>query len=121
MAVSSTGYLNVNLFKDLLANASPELNLLGGSGKLYGLEADNSQNTSAVYVKLYNSAAPLVGTDAPEWVFKVAAGKKRFQPLGSRGTGRSFATALSFACVTAGGTGGSTSPTNPVKLTLATD
>lgn len=35
------------------------------------------------------------------------------------GPGKIFATALSAACVTTGGTAGVTSPTNPVIVTLA--
>jgi hypothetical protein len=112
--------LNTRLFTDIVADASPEQDLLAGTGTLYGFEADNSQNTVAVYLKFYDALTVTVGTDAPTWVMMLPAGEVRKGVFGSRGTGRAFATGVSLCCVTTGGTGGVTAPINPVKVSLAT-
>ena len=121
MALSVHGFLNARLFTDIIADASPEQNLTSGAGTAFGFEADNSQNVVPVYLKFYNSISVSVGTDAPTWVFMIPAGEVRKGCFNSRGLGRVFATCVSLCCVTTGGTGGNTSPTNPVKVSLATN
>lgn len=122
MSVSAHGFLATSNFKDVLANATAELDLSGGASvAAFVVSVDNSQNNVAVYLKIYNATAPTVGTTAPEWVFKCPAGAKRTQAFGTRATGRTLATGLSFAVVTAGGTAGTTGPTNPVGVQIATN
>jgi hypothetical protein len=136
MAVSSAGFLGTSVFRDLDVDGSVEL-LFTGAIVLYGIEVDNSQNDSDVFLKLWDSAGVSVGTDAPDLVFRVEAGQKLFQPLvfadlsdlAAQGLdtgnivekGSTFTTGLSVACVTTGGTAGTTSPTNDVTATLITD
>jgi len=91
------------------------------SAVLYSVFVDNSANAAASYVKLYNvaSGSVVVGTTAPDEVIYVPAGVviEHFFYTGST-PGKTFATALSAACVTTGGTGGTTAPLSAVKATL---
>lgn len=82
------------------------------------LEATNG-SSAVVYVKLYDSQSPTVGTDAPEVIFPVAAGTSR--TLNIVGTGHTFAAGISLATVTTAGTGGTASPSGgDVKVSLIT-
>lgn len=123
MAVSSFGYLGAAQFVDLDLDASPEV--LPPTGvtalTLYGIYADNSANAEDVFVKIWDHAGPTVGTTDPDTVVRVEAGDDIFIPFGSEGEGVGIATGLNVACVTTGGTAGTTSPTNDVKATLITD
>lgn len=85
------------------------------SGTIYSITIDNSANGAASYVKLYDvaSGSVTVGTTAPDWIFKVAASVKRTVVFPE---GLAFATALTEASVTAGGTAGTTGPTSDVNL-----
>ena len=49
--------------------------LKGSSGTLYKVEIDNTANSVAVFVKLYNNGggAPTAGSTDPNFVFKCAA------------------------------------------------
>ena len=103
------------------ATSTPDNAVAGGAGILLQVDIDNTANTDAVYVKLYNHASPTVGgggATAPEWVFKCPASVRR---IFSCTPGSNFATNLSLACVTTGGTAGTTSPTNAVTVRLLLD
>ena len=78
---------------------------------LYEIEIDNTANAASTFVKLYNNAAPTVGTTAPDMIILVPASVSRTLVIPS---GITFATALSIAALTAGGTAGSTGPTSDV-------
>lgn len=92
-----------------------EQTLKASSGSVYYLKGDNTANTSDdVWIKFYDAASPVVGTDAPYLSFKVRKGETVEI---SDPEGFAFATAISCACVTEADTGGTSSPTNPVNLT----
>ena len=96
--------------------------LVVGSGAetLYSVEVDNRNNTAVTYLKLYDDAAPSVGTDAPEVILRVPASTRMVHHLNG-GVGLVFGTALSMVCVTGGGTAGATAPTNDVRVDLITN
>jgi hypothetical protein len=85
------------------------------SATLYELELDNSANAAASYFKIYNTGAPTVGSTVPDWVVMVPASTSRTLVVPS---GLVFGTALSYACTTAGGTSGSTSPSSAFALKM---
>lgn len=92
------------------------------SAVVYSVIIDNSQNIGAAcYVKIFNLAAGsvILGTTAPDEIIYVPAGKviTHFMFTGSV-PGKTFANALSAACVTAGGTAGTNPPANPVDVTI---
>tara|TARA_R110002020_G_scaffold19780_5_gene67939 strand:- start:1091 stop:1459 length:369 start_codon:yes stop_codon:yes gene_type:complete len=100
------------------ATATPDNAVAGGAGVLFQVDIDNTANTDAVYVKLYNNASPTIGSTPPEWVLKCPASVRR---VFSCTPGSIFATNLSLACVTTGGTAGTASPTNAVAVRLLLD
>lgn len=102
-------------------NADIDENIAGidsGSGNIEGLVLDNTANAAASYLKLWNTASGsvTVGTTAPDIVILVPASTKIALHFGE--TGLAYGTALSAACVTTGGTAGTTPPTSAVKITL---
>lgn len=88
------------------------------AGSVYAVKIDNTLNTGAPsYVKFYNLAAPTVGTTEPLLVLFAPQGavvRWAFSP------GIAFSTAITVACVTQGGTGGTTNPTNAVNIIVDT-
>ncbi len=94
--------------------------VVGTTPKVYAWEIDNSANSSAVYFKVYDAASPSVGTTAPHWCIKVPASTVLPIPTVS-GDGHTFAAKCNMACVAEPGTPGTTSPTNPVKVSVWTD
>jgi hypothetical protein len=87
------------------------------------IQIDNTANGGVPsYLKLFNatSGSVTLGTTAPDMVLYAESGKLdtfNFQSGASQGI--TFATALTMACVTTGGTAGVTGPTNPVIVTVA--
>jgi len=92
------------------------------SAVVYSVQIDNTANVGAAcYVKLYNLAAGnvTVGTTPPDEIIYVPAGVKVTHTLFTGANpGKTFNTALSACCVTAGGTGGSTPPSSSVPVTV---
>ena len=87
--------------------------LKGSSGKIFKVEIDNTANTAAVFVKLWDTTGSVtVGTTDPHFTFKCPASALRVYSCPS---GAAFAAGAKAACVTdGGGTAGTTSPTNDV-------
>jgi len=87
------------------------------SGTIYAIIIDNSANAAASFLKLWDLASGdvTVGTTAPDWIVKVPASVKRTIAIPE---GLAFATALTAACATAGGTAGSTNPTSDVDASI---
>jgi hypothetical protein len=92
------------------------------SAIVYSVFVDNSGNGgAAAYVKLWNTASGsvTVGTTPPDEVIYVPSGATIEQLLFTKSAiGKTFGTALTAACVTTGGTAGTTPPTNPVIVTI---
>lgn len=92
------------------------------SAVVYSLLIDNTANAGAPsYVKLFNLASGSVtlGTTAPDEIIFVPGGAKVTHVLYAGAVaGKTFATALSAACVTTGGTAGTTSPVSAVPVTI---
>lgn len=109
--------LGTRIIRDDDADATSENDVLSGAATIIRVKVDNTANGHDVYLKLYNDAAPTVGTTAPNIVIPAKAGKSAILAI-QGGSGISFGTALSFACVTTGGTGGTTSPTNSVIVDI---
>lgn len=89
---------------------------------VYQVLIDNSANAAAAsYVKLFNVASGSVtlGTTAPDEIIYCPANSRRTQLLfNNNSPGITFGTALSAACVTAGGTAGVTAPSSSVVVTI---
>ena len=98
---------------DTSVDATAVNNVSGGTTVLSYIELDNTANSVASYLKVYNLASPTVGTSSPDIVVRAAAQTKEYFICPQ---GVDFGTALSYACVTTGGTAGTTSPTYSVIL-----
>jgi len=91
----------------------------GGASTPVLLKIDNTANAAATsYACFYNAVNPTIGTTAPDIVIPVVGGATVNVAI-HRATaiGTPFATGLSIACKTAGGTAGTTAPTSDVVLT----
>jgi hypothetical protein len=110
---------SLKIIRDTDADATSESNVTGAAATISLIEVDNTANASTtVFLKLYNSAAPTIGTTAPDIVIPAGGGQIVRAALASA-TAISFATGLSFACVTnGGGTAGTTSPVNDVAVAI---
>lgn len=87
------------------------------AGTIHALIIDNTANAAITYIKLYHAltGSVTVGTTAPDDIIAIPASVKRTISFVE---GLGFLTGLSVAAVTAGGTGGTTSPTSSVILTV---
>jgi hypothetical protein len=92
-----------------------------GSVTVYFITVNNSANAASAYVKLYNTASVVaVGTTVPDEVIHAPAGQTITHVLYTGSTpGKAFGSAIAAACVTTGGTAGTTAPTNAVPVTVA--
>jgi hypothetical protein len=103
------------------ATATADNAVAGGAGVLLQVDIDNTGNSNAVYVKLWNHASPTVGGvggTPSEWVFKCPGLVRR---VFTCTPGSAFATNLSMACVTSAAQTSNTSPQNPVAVRLLLD
>jgi hypothetical protein len=97
------------------ATATPDNDVANGALTVTLVDVDNTANgAAACYLKCYDHAAPTVGTTAPDVILKVPAGQRR---VCCWPEGLAF-TKLSVACVTAGGTAGTTSPAAAVPVRI---
>jgi hypothetical protein len=81
---------------------------------LHSIDADNEDNASPSYVKIYDSDSVIVvGTTVPDYVFLIPASTRLVIEIPG---GVELQSGAQVATVTAGGTGGTTSPTSSVPL-----
>lgn len=92
-------------------------NVTGAAGSMFQLDVDNTANAdNPAYLKIYDTAAPVVGTTAPDFILRVPVNQRRSIVIPD---GWDFL-ALSFACVISGGTAGTTPPTSAVIVKVVT-
>lgn len=117
--MSFTSRANISDWRfDVDVNGTGKL-LVSGTPALVALEVDNTQNSIDVFLKIWDKAtAPVIGTDDPDIVIRVSAGTKLVVPYPSDGDGVLFINPMYVACVTTGGTTGTTSPPNTVTATI---
>ena len=112
---------NEIIFNDTAMGATADA-IKGSSAKIYAVTIDNSANGGAAsYVKLFNLAAGSVvpGTTAPDEIIYVPAGAVITHTFFTGANpGKTFASALSAICVTAGGTAGTTPPVSNVSVSV---
>ncbi len=112
---------NLVLFTDTVMGSAVDA-VKASSAKVYSIMVDNSANGGAAsYVKLFNLAAGSVsvGVTAPDEIIYVPAGQViTVSYFTGAVPGKTFASALSAFCVTAGGTAGSTPPVSAVIVSI---
>jgi hypothetical protein len=104
------------LIVDTVANATSKNSVTGAAGTIYMIDIDNTGNSVASYFKIFDTATVTVGTTVPDYVFKIPSSQRRCIAIPE---GLDF-TNLSCACTTAGGTAGTTGPTNAVTVRMVT-
>lgn len=91
------------------------------SAVVYSISVNNAANAAASYVKLWNvaSGSVTVGTTAPDLIIYVPGLSTIVQNWFTLSApGITLATAVSMACVTTGGTAGTTPPGSSVIVSL---
>lgn len=114
------GPLNQTLFFDSAVGSSVD-GIKSGPGTIYSVAADNSLNSSASYIRLFDLASADVtnGTTSPSWILKVLPNVSNVFYFNGRSAGLAFGTALSASASTSAGTSGTTAPANSMKVTIA--
>ena len=90
----------------------------GSSLVIHSIEIDNTLNAASedVWLCLFNTTGSVtVGTTAPDMALPCEGGKR---VTFASTTGFTMNTGLKIACKTTGGTAGTTSPTNDVKVRI---
>mgnify|MGYP001593378442 CR=1 FL=1 len=105
----------LRIIADVDVDEVSENNVNDGAATLYAVTIDNAANAAYEFFKAYNAAVPVVGTTDPDMILMVPASVVRTYVFK---TGNSFATALSYAMVTAAGTAGTTGPTSNVLVKI---
>lgn len=98
------------------ASSNVAVAVLAGAGVMYQIDVDNSNNSGAVYAKLWNVAAGsvTVGTTAPNLQVRCPGGERKAFTYGPFGV--AFATAITLATTTDPGTAGASAPANNVTV-----
>ena len=97
-------YIGQNLLEDTDCDHTVETGK-GSSGNMYQVLINNNANSSAVYLKLYDTTGTVtLGSSHPDFVFPCPATSTRQYNFHD---GLPFATGLKFLCSTVGGTGDS--------------
>jgi hypothetical protein len=97
-------------------NATAKSNVTGGACSVYLIELTNS-SAQAVYFKIFDIGAPVVGTTSPAFKVPVAAGGSLSVAFPS---GLALITGLSYACTQEEADTGTTNPTSAVTLKMVT-
>jgi hypothetical protein len=90
--------------------------VIAGTVKIQVVDVDNTANSAKTYLKVYDAAtagAVTVGTTVPAHIFMVPPGVRRAYTIPE---GLLHSAGIVYAALTAGGTAGTTSPTNPVPV-----
>lgn len=89
------------------------------SGSIYSVYIDNTANSSAMYVKLFENASPTLGTTDPGFLFSVGASSTIQYNFPQ---GIAYSTALKWAVVQGGTDDNTTGPGSAVivRITIST-
>lgn len=114
--VSDTA-LASSLFSDT-ANTSTVVAVKASSASVSYIEADNTVNAAATYLKIWNvgSGSVVIGTTVPDMIVLLPASTKVMLVFP---TALVFATALSLACTTTAALAGVTGPGTALSVKVA--
>jgi len=118
--VNASSPASESIYQDTQMGNTPG-GVKASSALVYSVIADNSANSVASYVKLYNQASGsvIVGSSDPDDIILVPANQIVTVSFKTGAlAGKSFGTALTVAAVTTGGTSGAVAPTNPVVVSV---
>jgi hypothetical protein len=108
------------IFTDTAIGAAVDA-VKASSAVVYSITVNNSANAAASYLKVWNvaSGSVTVGTTAPDIVIFIPASTTIVQNYFTLAVpGLTLGTAVSMACVTTGGTAGTTPPVSSVSCSV---
>ena len=111
------GPFGANVFVDSDADETASDAITGGAKTVYVVDINNT-SAEKVYTKLYNNAAPSVGSTAVDGLFPCAAGSTIAYAIPD---GLNYDTNVSVACVQEAGDAGTTGPSSVVTVKLLTN
>jgi len=115
---TQAGPVAAKLVLDTDADEQAKNNVTNTTGDIYLIDVDNTSNgAQAVYLKLYDALVCSPGTTEPDMIIPITAGNREVLSFVE---GKAFSTGISYCCVTAGGTSGTTGPTNAVTVRIVT-
>jgi hypothetical protein len=109
------------IYNDTAIGSLPDA-IKSGSTRLYYVIIDNTANSAASYVKLFNntSGSITVGTTAPDEIIYIPGlSIITHMFFTSAAPGKVFGTALTAICVTTAGTAGTVPPASSVNFTAS--
>lgn len=106
MALSATlplARITSQMVKQTAVGATADNNITGSNATLYVLDATNNHSTATGWLKIFDDAAPTVGTTTPDIVIPLAGNQRQVVTIAE---GITSTNAISWAFVNAAGTGG---------------
>ena len=113
--------VNQIIFTDTALAATVDA-VKASSAVVSSISVNNSANAAASYVKIWNVAqgSVVLGTTAPDKIIWIPASSIVTENFFTAGApGLTFGTALSIACVTTGGTAGTSPPVSSVSCSVS--
>lgn len=106
------------VLRDSVGNGTAEKDVMTGPCRVYSVNVNNNDASLHVWLRLYDSLDPTVGTTDPDYIFRI--------PLAADKTNMSlgfpeplvFSVGLSFALVALAGTAGTTAPSANSPVTI---
>ena len=120
MSVSVSKTTSGWIVKDTDADNTVEKDVLAGPGRLCHVHMTNP-NAAVCYLKIFNHINPTLGTTDPDEIYECPGSGTEGGILDlpiNPSEGLLFSEGISYACVTAAGTAGTTSPTANVTVVL---
>jgi len=118
MAISTTvldARFGTKIVSDTDTDETATVDITGATGSVYYVQIAAGATDATNYFKIYDIGGVAVGNTDPIFVIKVPASTTKECIISG---GMPFTTALSFATVTAGGTGGTTGPSGATVTAL---
>ena len=91
------------MIKQTALGTTADNNITGSNATIYVIDATNNHATATGFLKIFDSAAPTVGTTHPEIVIPIAGAQRQIVTIAE---GITSTTGISWAFVNAAGTAG---------------
>jgi hypothetical protein len=103
VATLSTTQVSSQMIKSTALGVIADKDITGGAAKIYMLDCLNNHGSALGYLKIFDTAAPVVGTTSPVIVIPIAGAQRQVITIAE---GITLGNGLSWAFVNAAGTAG---------------
>lgn len=103
VATLETDRISSQMIKSTALGVIADKDITGGAAKIYMLDVTNNHGSALGYLKIFDTAAPVVGTTTPVIVIPIAGAQRQVITIAE---GITLGNGLSWAFVNAAGTGG---------------